>query len=278
MLPHSGLRPVRSVTLPAASSLLLTAMLVVGGLLAPTAATGGAFDASAVAVEQAGPTVLARDGGGVLWSYPGDGAGGWSARSQVGSGWNGMTSILSPGDFDGDAESDVLARDGGGVLWLYPADGVGGWLPRAQVGSGWNGMTAIFAEGSATPTAGTLGRFQSRCYNADGRVLGDFSSRDETYASSNYSLIDHCVTRYGGLTPFTLTVDEAAIAEIASSQLTDPGEPERIYLDIFAACTRIGSEDGPYGFSSIPVPVLEAALSLCPEAPQANIIRDRIGG
>ncbi|HSP75108.1 MAG TPA: VCBS repeat-containing protein [Cryobacterium sp.] len=222
--------------------------------------------------------VLARDGGGVLWLYPGDGAGGWLARSQVGSGWNGMTSILSPGDFDGDAESDILARDGGGVLWLYPADGLGGWLPRAQVGSGWNGMTTIFGEGSATPTAGKLGRFQSRCYNADGRVLGDFSSLDETWASTNYLRIDHCVTRYGGPSPFTLTEDEAAIAEIASSQLTDPGEPERLYLNIFAACTRIGSEDGPYGFSSIPVPVLEAALSLCPEAPQANMIRDRTGG
>ncbi|TFC76677.1 hypothetical protein E3T23_14260, partial [Cryobacterium cheniae] len=93
MHSHSGSRPGRSVTLPAASSLLLTAILVVGGLFAPTAATGGA---SAVAVAQAGPTVLARDGAGVLWSYPGDGAGGWLARVQVGSGWNGMTSILSP--------------------------------------------------------------------------------------------------------------------------------------------------------------------------------------
>ena len=225
MHPHSGSRPGRSVTLPAASSLLLTAILVVGGLFAPTAATGGA---SAVAVAQAGPTVLARDGAGVLWSYPGDGA--------------------------------------------------GGWLARVQVGSGWNAMTAIFADSGSKSTAGTLARFQSRCFYPDGRVLGDFSSLEETWGSTNYLRIDHCVTRYGGPPPFTLTENEAAIAEIASSQLTDPGEPEQIFLNVFAACTRIGSEDGPYGFSSIPVPVLEAALSLCPEAPQANIIRDRIGG
>ncbi|HSO92130.1 MAG TPA: hypothetical protein VLR70_13370, partial [Arthrobacter sp.] len=94
MLPHFGSHPGRSVALPPASSLLLTAILVVGGLFAPTAATGGAFGAAVTAGEPAAPTVLARDGGGVLWSYPGDGAGGWLPRSQVGSGWNGMTSIL----------------------------------------------------------------------------------------------------------------------------------------------------------------------------------------
>ncbi|MEO6826813.1 MAG: FG-GAP-like repeat-containing protein [Microbacteriaceae bacterium] len=89
------------------------------------------------------PDVLARNGNGVLWLYPGDGAGGWGARSQVGSGWNSMSAILGPGDFNGDGHSDVLARNGNGVLWLYPGDGTGGWLGRSQVGSGWNSMSVI---------------------------------------------------------------------------------------------------------------------------------------
>ena len=38
--------------------------------------------------------VLARDGSGNLWLYPGDGAGGWGARRQVGTGWSGMTSLV----------------------------------------------------------------------------------------------------------------------------------------------------------------------------------------
>ena len=65
-------------------------------------------------------------------------------------------------------------------------------------------------------------------------------------------------------------------SKFASSRLADPQAPEKLFLDIYAACTRIGSEVGPFGFASIPVPVLEATLLLCPEAPQANIIRDRI--
>ena len=39
--------------------------------------------------------VLARDGAGALWLYPGNGSGGWLARSQVGSGWNVMTPVGS---------------------------------------------------------------------------------------------------------------------------------------------------------------------------------------
>ncbi|GGJ17758.1 FG-GAP-like repeat-containing protein [Paenarthrobacter histidinolovorans] len=91
--------------------------------------------------------VLARDGAGALWLYPGDGAGGWLSRRQVGQGWNVMTAILAPGDFNGDGYSDVLARDSAGALWLYPRNGAGGWSPRVQVGSGWNVMTAITGVG-----------------------------------------------------------------------------------------------------------------------------------
>ncbi|TFC01239.1 VCBS repeat-containing protein [Cryobacterium mannosilyticum] len=94
--------------------------------------------------------VLARDVTGLLWMYPGDGLGGWLPRISVGSGWNVMTEILSPGDFDGDGHSDVLARDGTGLFWLYPGDGSGGWLATELVGSGWNSMTAILSPGDFT--------------------------------------------------------------------------------------------------------------------------------
>ncbi|SCZ59327.1 DNA-binding beta-propeller fold protein YncE [Arthrobacter sp. UNCCL28] len=91
--------------------------------------------------------VLARDTAGTLWLYPGDGKRGWLPRSAVGSGWNGMSLILSAGDFNGDTHADVLARDAAGDLWLYPGNGRSGWLPRTKVGVGWNAMTAVVAPG-----------------------------------------------------------------------------------------------------------------------------------
>jgi hypothetical protein len=38
--------------------------------------------------------VMARDGSGALWLYPGNGTGGWLTPRQVGTGWNGMTRIF----------------------------------------------------------------------------------------------------------------------------------------------------------------------------------------
>ncbi|WP_299165289.1 FG-GAP-like repeat-containing protein [uncultured Arthrobacter sp.] len=85
---------------------------------------------------------------GVLWLYRGNGTGGWLPRLRVGHGWNGFSSIVAPGDFNGDQRVDLLARERAtGALWLYPGNGSGGWLPRVRVGSGWNSMTAIVAPG-----------------------------------------------------------------------------------------------------------------------------------
>jgi hypothetical protein len=81
--------------------------------------------------------VLARDGAGRLWLYPGNGTGGWLKPRIVGAGWSGFTALVGPGDLDGNARADVLARDGAGRLWLYPGNGTGGWLKPRIVGAGW---------------------------------------------------------------------------------------------------------------------------------------------
>jgi len=118
--------------------------------------------------------VLATDKAGVLWLYPGNGAGGWLPPRQVGQGWNVMTAMVSTGDFNGDGKSDVLARDGSGALWLYPGNGSGGWLARSRVGQGWNVMTAIVGVGdlNGDGTADIAARDSSGTlwlYRADGR-------------------------------------------------------------------------------------------------------------
>ncbi|TQJ50281.1 FG-GAP-like repeat-containing protein [Phycicoccus sp. SLBN-51] len=89
--------------------------------------------------------VLARRAStGDLWLYPGNGKGGWKPAVRIGTGWNGMTAIMSPGDLDGDRVPDVVARDRSGVLWLYPRTASGTWRPRVWLGTGWNGLNALF--------------------------------------------------------------------------------------------------------------------------------------
>lgn len=89
--------------------------------------------------------ILARERStGLLWLYPRTAAGGWSPRIQIGSGWNSLPTVMSPGDFNGDRTADVLGYDSTGRLWLYPRTAAGTWASRIQVGSGWNAINAIF--------------------------------------------------------------------------------------------------------------------------------------
>lgn len=91
--------------------------------------------------------VLARDGAGDLWVYPGDGRGGWKIpRFKMGEGWNVMTAIVGAGKFQSEFNDDLLARDMNGDLWLYPG-GYGQLKPRTKVGVGWNVMTALVGPG-----------------------------------------------------------------------------------------------------------------------------------
>jgi hypothetical protein len=96
------------------------------------------------------PDLLARDGGGRLLMYRGDGTGGWAGTPQaVGSGWGSFTALLAPGDFTGDGHPDVLARNPEGLLLLYRGDGDGGWVTgkAEQIGSGWAPFTALLSGG-----------------------------------------------------------------------------------------------------------------------------------
>ena len=83
--------------------------------------------------------LLARERAtGYLWLYPGTGTGGFAARVRIGTGWNGLTAIVGPGDLNGDRVVDVLARDATGNLWLYPRTAAGGFSARVLVSTGWN--------------------------------------------------------------------------------------------------------------------------------------------
>jgi len=89
--------------------------------------------------------LLARERStGSLWLYPGNGSSGFTTRVRIATGWNGLTAIMGPGDFNGDRTADLLARDASGNLWLYGRTAANTWKPRVLVSTGWNIVNAIF--------------------------------------------------------------------------------------------------------------------------------------
>ena len=95
------------------------------------------------------PDLYARDlAQGNLYLYPGDGTGGFTAPTIMGSGWHMHDALLAPGDVTGDGLADLWARDRAtGRLWLYP--GSAGGVPTAPrvLGSGWSMHDARMAPG-----------------------------------------------------------------------------------------------------------------------------------
>lgn len=73
------------------------------------------------------PDLLSVDSAGVLWIYPGQGNGSFSARVKVGSGWNQYNSVRGHGDFNGDGKTDLIARaSSNGYVYLYKGTGKAG--------------------------------------------------------------------------------------------------------------------------------------------------------
>ncbi|EMY36031.1 heme peroxidase, partial [Arthrobacter crystallopoietes BAB-32] len=130
--------------------------------------------------------VVARDGEGRLWLYPGDGTGGLETRTLMGrSGWNAMSAITSTGDFNGDDKADLIAKDrvGTGQLWLYPGDGAGGLDRRIRIGaSGWNAMNHLFSgDMNGDGTADLMARdVNGRLWTYPGNGSGRFEPRELT--------------------------------------------------------------------------------------------------
>jgi FG-GAP-like repeat len=114
--------------------------------------------------------ILARKDDGTLLMYRGNGKGGFvtGTGERVGSGWQGFTALLAPGDWNGDRKADLLARGSDGKLWLYRGNGDSGFIsPRVQIGSGWGQFTALIAGGDWSGD----GKPDVLARAADGRLL-----------------------------------------------------------------------------------------------------------
>jgi hypothetical protein len=97
------------------------------------------------------PDLLARASDGRLLMYRGNGTGGFLANpsSQIGSGWQGFTALLVPGDWSGDGRGDILARQQDGTLLMYRGNAKGGFVTGTgeRIGSGWQQFDALLAPG-----------------------------------------------------------------------------------------------------------------------------------
>jgi Zn-dependent metalloprotease/fibronectin type 3 domain-containing protein len=90
--------------------------------------------------------ILARDPGGSLWMYTGNGAGAVTARFLVppsSPAWAGMSPMVTPGNWDRAVGNDVLGQDASGILRLLQGDNAGGFGPGLVIGNGWGIMNYL---------------------------------------------------------------------------------------------------------------------------------------
>ncbi|OAR25080.1 hypothetical protein A8W25_28580 [Streptomyces sp. ERV7] len=107
----------------------------------------GMHDVARIDVNKDGKAdaVAVETGTGNLYAYPGTGSlNGMNTlgeRVQIGSGWNAMSQIVTPGDLNSDGTDDLVARDESGNLYAYPGtgslNGMNTLGDRVQIGTGW---------------------------------------------------------------------------------------------------------------------------------------------
>ena len=66
------------------------------------------------------------------------------------TGWSGVTAVVAPGDFTGDAYPDLLSRTTDGHLWLHPGTGNATFGSPVDLGGGWNAYSTLLSPGDFT--------------------------------------------------------------------------------------------------------------------------------
>ncbi len=96
------------------------------------------------------PDVIARKSSTAeLFLYPSTTAGKLSSGRRIGTGWNGMQTIVAPGDWNGDGTPDIIATHRTtGDMYFYAGDNRGGFATSGRkIGHGWGGIKSIAAVG-----------------------------------------------------------------------------------------------------------------------------------
>lgn len=89
--------------------------------------------------------ILGRALDGTLSIFQPDSKGRLAVAESIGTGWQGMSTLIPAGDVTGDGNRDLLAIDAAGEMWIYPTDGVIGWKARVSLGAGWGEYLSVFS-------------------------------------------------------------------------------------------------------------------------------------
>ena len=84
--------------------------------------------------------LIGRRPDGTLWFYAGPGrkGAGYTRVGQAGSGWQGYSTLVAPGNWTPDGHPDLIGRKAADrTLWLSYGDGRGGIFGGRRIGSGW---------------------------------------------------------------------------------------------------------------------------------------------
>jgi len=119
--------------------------------------------------------VVAVDGSGIAWYYPGRSGGGVGSPVKIGPGWSGFTEI-AVNDADADGLADLFAIKAGTLSYWHRTST--GFSSAIEVGPGWSGMEWVsFADVNGDNKADILARDGGNMYLYIGKGKGTFAVR-----------------------------------------------------------------------------------------------------
>ncbi|MEO8221293.1 MAG: CHAP domain-containing protein [Specibacter sp.] len=86
--------------------------------------------------------VIAQDPGGLLWLYPGTGAGTFGTKSRVGNGFN-KTGLMATAGFNGAASKGLILRTSASTLTYYPLTAAGQFQTPFMISNSFSNMRLL---------------------------------------------------------------------------------------------------------------------------------------
>ncbi len=233
--------------------------------------------------------VLRTDG--ALFLYPGNGTGGFkSTHPQIGSGWQGFRTVITPGDFDNDGDVDLIAVNTDGTLKLYPGSGSGGFSGvYPTFGSGFSSYSTILGAGDFTGDGkpDLLGLLSTGVLKVHpGNGTGGITSSTGVTIGTGWTGLKFLVGpgAFSGPGPADLLSAVAASGDLMLNTGDGPGWSRRLSRTLPAAVSVAGSSAAPasrgaaYTYWGDKEPVGSTApCGLAASTPQSGFLKSSTG-